>query len=217
MVVTRYPTARDSWLRCRKYEMSTLFTTTIAAQRGPQTQFLETSADIAIYGGAAGGGKTVGLLLEPLRYVSRVPNFTVVCFRRTMPQITNPGGLWDETQNLYPRAGGMPHLGPREWRWRRGGKIRFSHLQFDSTVYDWQGAQITLICFDELTHFSKHQFFYMISRNRSTCGVRPYIRATCNPDADSWVADFLAWWIDPETGFPIPERAGVLLIMFGLR
>ena len=50
----------------------------------------------------------------------------------------------------------------------------------------------------------------MVSRNRSTCGVRPYIRATCNPDADSWVADFLSWWIDPESGYPIPERAGVL-------
>ena len=87
-------------------------------------------------------------------------------------------------------------------RWSRGGKIRFSHLQFETTVYDWQGAQITLICFDELTHFSAHQFFYMTSRNRSICGVRPYIRATCNPDADSWVADFLAWWIDPESGLP---------------
>ena len=50
----------------------------------------------------------------------------------------------------------------------------------------------------------------MVSRNRSTCGVKPYIRATCNPDADSWVADFLAWWIDPESGLPIAERAGVL-------
>ena len=50
----------------------------------------------------------------------------------------------------------------------------------------------------------------MVSRNRSTCGVRPYIRATCNPDADSWVADFLSWWIDPVSGHPIPERAGVL-------
>jgi len=84
------------------------------------------------------------------------------------------------------------------------------HAQFDTTVYDWQGAQITLICFDELTHFTAHQFFYMVSRNRSTCGVRPYIRATCNPDADSWVADFLAWWLDPESGFPIAERAGVV-------
>jgi hypothetical protein len=80
----------------------------------------------------------------------------------------------------------------------------------DSTVYHWQGAQIALICFDELTHFTAHQFYYLLSRNRSTCGVRPYIRATCNPDADSWVADFLTWWIDQETGLPIPERAGVL-------
>ncbi len=96
-------------------------------------------------------------------------------------------------------------LGAREWRWPRAGKIKFSHLQFETTVYDWQGAQIALICFDELTHFTAHQFFYMVSRNRSTCGVKPYIRATCNPDADSWVADFLAWWIDRETGLPIPS------------
>jgi predicted phage terminase large subunit-like protein len=190
--------------------MFDLATATISAQPGPQTEFLSTSADICIYGGAAGGGKTVGLILEPLRHVGRVANFTAVFFRRTTPQIANPGGLWDESRNFYPRLGGTPHLGAREWRWPRGGKIKFSHLQFDATVYDWQGAQIALICFDELTHFTAHQFFYMVSRNRSTCGVRPYIRATCNPDAESWVADFLAWWIDPITGLPIPERAGVV-------
>ena len=185
------------------------FAATIAAQPGRQTEFLRSPADICIYGGAAGGGKTTGLILEPLRHVSRIANFTAVFFRRTMPQITNPGALWDESLNFYPRLGGTPHLRMREWRWPRG-KIKFSHLQFETTVYDWQGAQITLICFDELTHFSAHQFFYMVSRNRSTCGVRPYIRATCNPDSESWVADFLSWWIDPESGLPIPERAGVL-------
>jgi predicted phage terminase large subunit-like protein len=182
----------------------------ISAQPGPQSEFLRTAADICIYGGAAGGGKTVGLILEPLRYASRVPGFTAVFFRRTTPQITNPGGLWDETQHFYPRLGGIPHLRAHEWRWPRGGKIKFSHLQHAASVYDWQGAQIALICFDELTHFTAKQFFYMVSRNRSTCGVRPYIRATCNPDADSWVAEFLTWWIDQETGFPIPGRAGVL-------
>ena len=154
------------------------FAATITAQRGRQTEFLRSLADICIYGGAAGGGKTVGLILEPLRYATRVANFTAVFFRRSTPQITNPGGLWDESQNFYPRLGGMPHVGLREWRWPRGGRIKFSHLQFDSTVYDWQGAQIALICFDELTHFTAHQFFYMVSRNRSTCGVQPYIRAT---------------------------------------
>ena len=54
------------------------------------------------------------------------------------------------------------------------------------------------------------RIFQLPPSNRSTCGVRPYIRATCNPDADSWVADFLSWWIDPESGHPIRERAGVL-------
>ncbi|MFS6779604.1 terminase large subunit domain-containing protein, partial [Staphylococcus aureus] len=48
------------------------------------------------------------------------------------------------------------------------------------------------------------------SRNRSTCGVRPYVRATTNPDADSWVAEFISWWIDQKTGYAIPERSGVL-------
>ena len=184
--------------------------TTISGQPGRQTDFLQNPADITVYGGAAGGGKTVGVILEPLRHVDRVANFTAVFFRRTMPQITAPGGLWDESMKFYPHLGGTPYRGTHEWRWARGGKIKFAHLQFETTVYDWQGSQITLICFDELTHFTAHQFFYMVSRNRSTCGVRPYIRATCNPDADSWVADFLEWWIDQETGQPIPERAGVL-------
>src|SRR5215813_2341596 len=129
--------------------MSTSSTATISAQPGPQTEFLRTPADICIYGGAAGGGKTVGLILEPLRHVSRVANFTAVFFRRAMRQITNPGALWDESRNFYPRVGGTPHV-EREWRWRRGGKLKFSR------IYDWQGAQIAMICFDELTHFTAH-------------------------------------------------------------
>jgi predicted phage terminase large subunit-like protein len=54
------------------------------------------------------------------------------------------------------------------------------------------------------------QFFYMLSRNRSTCGVRPYVRATTNPDATSWVAELIEWWVDQDTGYAIPERSGRL-------
>src|ERR1700738_4375292 len=94
--------------------MSPSVRTTISAHPGPQTAFLQTAADIRIYGGAAGGGKTVGLIREPLRHVGRVPGFTAVFYRRTTPQITNPGGLWDESQNFYPRLGGTPHLRAQE-------------------------------------------------------------------------------------------------------
>src|SRR5882672_2532168 len=90
--------------------MSPSVRTMMSAQPGPQTEFLQTAADICIYGGAAGGGKTVGLILEPLRYASRVPGFSAVFFRRSTPQITNPGGLWDESLNFYPRFGGTPRI-----------------------------------------------------------------------------------------------------------
>ena len=89
-------------------------------------------------------------------------------------------------------------------------KVSFAHIERKEELEKMQGSQIAAICFDEITHFSKEIFFYMLSRNRSTCGVKPYIRATCNPDADSWVASFISWWIDQDTGYPIPERSGVL-------
>jgi len=184
--------------------------TVIRPQAGPQEQFLSSPADIVIYGGAAGGGKSWGLLMEPLRHVTTNHQFAAVFFRRNTTQIRNPGGLWDESRGLYPLLGARPAKAVLEWRWPFGGLVKFAHLEHESTVYDWQGAQIPLICFDELTHFTKAQFFYMLSRNRSTCGVRPYIRATTNPDADSWVRDFIAWWIDQTTGLAIPERSGVI-------
>jgi Terminase large subunit, T4likevirus-type, N-terminal len=181
----------------------------IRPQAGAQERFLACSADIGIYGGAAGGGKSFGLLMEPLRHIGN-EHFGGVIFRRTSPQITNEGALWDEAGKLYPLVGGQARVGDLEYRFASGSSVSFRHLQHEATKFDWQGAQVPFIGFDELTHFTKSQFFYMLSRNRSTCGIRPYIRATCNPDADSWVAEFIGWWIDQETGLPIPERAGVL-------
>lgn len=182
----------------------------IRPQAGPQEEFLASSADIVIYGGAAGSGKSWGVLLEPLRHVTTNKEFSAVFFRRNTTHIRNPGGLWDESMKLYPLAGGHPVANVLEWRWPNGGKIKMGHLEYEDTVLDWQGAQIPLIIFDELTHFSETQFFYLLSRNRSMSGVKGYIRATCNPDADSWVAKLIEWWIDQDSGYPIQERSGVI-------
>lgn len=177
---------------------------------GPQSAFLGSNSDIVVYGGSAGSGKTWGLLLEPLRHVRTNPYFSAVFFRRNTTQIRNPGGLWDQATRLYPQLGGLPVNQPLECRWSGGGKIKFAHLEHESTKLDWHGAEIPLLCFDELTTFSASQFWYLFSRNRSMSGVRGYIRATTNPDADSWVATLIAWWINQDTGYPIPERSGVV-------
>jgi hypothetical protein len=183
--------------------------TIIRPQTGPQEKFLSSSADIAIYGGAAGGGKSWALLLEPLRHVGN-SRFGAVFFRRTMPQIKNEGGLWDESAALYLGLSARPNSSEAYWTFPSGASISFSHLEHNKSVSAWQGAQIPLICFDELTHFTSKQFWYMLSRNRSTCGIRPYVRATCNPDPDSFVRDLIKWWVDQETGLPIPSRSGVV-------
>lgn len=179
-------------------------------QEGPQEEFLRTSADICFYGGAAGGGKTWGLLLECIRHIE-TPGFGAVIFRRTSNQVRNEGGLWDESEGIFPHVGGAPKESILTWDFKEtGNSITFAHLEHEKNKYDWQGSQIPLICFDEVTHFTGGQFWYLASRNRSMCGVKPYIRATCNPDPDSWVADFIKWWIDQETGYAIPERSGVI-------
>ena len=181
----------------------------IRPQPGPQEQFLAAEADLVIYGGAAGGGKTWALLVDPLRHIS-VKGFGGVIFRKTYPEISSEGGLWDEAIQLYPLFGGRPRFGMLDFTFDAGSAISFAHLQLEQDKLKYQGSQIPYLGFDELTHFSEGQFFYMLSRNRSKCGVRPYVRATCNPDPDSWVRKFLDWWIDEETGFAIPERSGVL-------
>jgi predicted phage terminase large subunit-like protein len=188
--------------------------TVIRPQAGPQEKFLKSPADIVIYGGAAGGGKTYGLLLEPLRHVGN-PKFGGVIFRRTYPEVTSEGGLWDVALELYTPLGAVPKIGDLTFIFPSGATLSFAHLQHEQDKLKYQGAQICFLAFDELTHFTESQVLYMMSRNRSTSGIRPYIRATCNPVAaeempGGWVAKLIEWWLDPETGFAIPERSGAI-------
>lgn len=180
----------------------------ITPQPGPQTVLAECSADVVFFGGQAGGGKSFGLLLEPL-YDIHNPGFGAVIFRRTTKQITNEGGLWDTAQDLYGRIAGVTFNGNLYVDFPAGSRITFAHMEHEKNRYDWQGSQIPLICFDELTHFTWKQFNYMLSRNRSTCGAKSRVRATLNPDPDHWVRNWIDWYIG-EDGLAISERSGVI-------
>lgn len=177
----------------------------IKPQLGKQTDFLESKADIVIYGGGAGSGKTQALLMEPLRHFAN-PRFRALILRRTRPQIRNQGGLWDEATKIYGGIAKMRshHL---EVIFDSGMEIKFSHIQREKDKYAYDGAQIPLICFDELQWFSDSQFRYMLSRNRSDCGVKSYIRCTCNPQPHSWILKYIEWYINDD-GFPIQARSG---------
>lgn len=181
----------------------------IQPQPGPQTQFLSVNCDIIIYGGEAGGGKTYGLLLEPTRHIYN-GQANAVLFRRTTPQITQAGGVWDTSFGIYPKIGGKPNLFNHTWKWPSGFYIKMDHLQYEADAIGYDGAQIPLLLFDELRSFTEFQFFYLLTRNRSiSSDIKPYVRATTNPDPEGWLRDFLDWWIG-EDGHAIEERCGII-------
>lgn len=172
-----------------------------------QAKFISSNADITLYGGSAGSGKTLALLLDfaqPKLLLN--PGYEAVIFRKTYPEIKNPGGLLSQSQELYTPLGGKLVLNPLEWRFPSGAKIAFRHLQHAKDVYSYQGAQFTRLAFDEATHFTEEEVFYLLSRCRSTCGIKPLVRMTCNPDADSWLAKFIAWYLT-EDGYPDQRKS----------
>lgn len=182
----------------------------IRPQDGFQMKFLSCPADIVFGWGKAGSGKTFSLLLEPLRHLTTIRWFGGVIFRRETPQITNEWWLWDTSMELYPYVGWIPksHDLSREFPFKN--RLKFTHLEQEKDIFKRQGTNVPFIWFDELTHFTRKQFFYLLSRNRSTCWVSPYVRWTCNPDPDSRVKEFISWRIDPDTGFIIKERDWII-------
>lgn len=167
-------------------------------------------ADIAVFGGAAGGGKTFSLVLEGAR-LAAYPRAGGIFFRREAVEITGPGSLWAKSQELYPSIGGESRKSPvREWFWANGTTLEMRHLQHEDDVYGHQGKEYDLIGLDEGTHFTQVQIEYLLSRMRSAyAGFKPYMRITCNPDPTHIIRTWIDWWIGPD-GLPIHERAGKL-------
>lgn len=179
----------------------------------PQYMFVTSHADWTVYGGAAGGGKTHALTIDPLRHVQgphAQKAFRGSIFRRLFPEITNPGGLLDHCKELYEPFGGYYNHTNAEFRFPSGAKIALNTIQDDKTLRSYQGSQFDWVAFDEATQFPLKYVNYIWSRCRSKSGVKTRLKMSCNPDNDSWLYRLIYQWISPESGLPIPEMAGVV-------
>jgi predicted phage terminase large subunit-like protein len=179
-------------------------------QPGPQEEFCNTPAIMAICGGSFFGGKSVSIVMEAGRNVDH-PKYRGVIFRRTYTQITDAGGLADIASILYPKLGGVPTDNRVLWKFPSGATVKFNHLQHDSDMFKYRSSQFCFLGIDQIEEFPMEAVFYLRARNRASPGYnrKVYFRASCNPEP-GWLADLLSWWWNSDTGYPIKERSGVI-------
>lgn len=179
---------------------------------GQQTTFLASTAFEALYGGAAGGGKSDALLMGALRYIHE-PGYRALLLRRTFPELLR--SLIPKSFLRYTPLGGKPNMSAQpQWRFPSGAVIEFGHLQHDHDVHKYQSAEYQYIGFDELTSFTEAQYIYMRSRLRTTGNIRCCIRAGTNPGGEGheWVMKRWAPWLDP--GCPVRAKPNEKLYFF---
>lgn len=163
---------------------------------GPQTEFLAASEREVLYGGSAGGGKSYGLLADPMRYFGNT-NFNGLILRRTNDELREL--VW-KSQEIYPKAypGAKWQEKKSQWVFPSGAKLWMTYLERDEDVLRYQGQAFSYIAFDELTqHATPFAWNYMRSRLRTTDPSLPtHMRATTNPGGPGhqWVKKM---FIDP--------------------
>ena len=155
-----------------------------------QAEFMRRLEDEALYGGAAGGGKSDCALAEALRQI-RIPHYRGLILRKTYPQLSE---LIDRSHEIYGSAcrGAVYNETKHFWHFPSGAKIYFGSLAHLDDRYNYQGKRYDFIDFDELTQFTFDEYSYLFSRNRPNgAGTRCYMRAQANPGGigHGWVKE----------------------------
>ena len=179
---------------------------------GCQEAFLSCNADIIIYGGKRGAGKTGGILLDVLKdYKNK--HFNAVIFRK---EINDLETIERESEHFYSQFGDYnKSKNDMTWNFSKGSSVKLTYYagSYSDFRERFQGQEIPYIAIDEITQMEYEKFKYIMTDSRNSFFIPNRLFGTCNPDPDSWVAKFIDWWISEE-GYPIKERSGVVRYCF---
>lgn len=152
-----------------------------------QEQFINSTAFETLFGGAAGGGKSYGQLVDALLYALKYPKSKQIVFRRTFPDLER--SLIRTSLEFYPREAATYNSSKHTWTFKNGSIIDFAYIDNEKDVYQYQSAEYDVIRFDELTHFTEFMYTYMISRCRGANPYPKHIKSSTNPGGvgHTWV------------------------------
>ena len=154
-----------------------------------QRAFLDADADEVLFGGAAGGGKSYGQIIDALLFALKYPKSKQLILRRTFPELEK--SLIRVALQMYPREvytyNASKHIGV----FKNGSIIDFSYCAAENDVYRYQSAEYDVIRFDELTHFTEQMYIYLISRVRGANGFPKQVKSSTNPGGvgHAWVKE----------------------------
>lgn len=163
-----------------------------------QSQFLTSDAWLTIYGGAAFAGKSFCLLGSMLPIIND-PGTRALCIRKTTKQLSGAGSLFDAAINLFSKVDPKMKIRTRDLTivFSSGAHLQFTYLDKPVDRQNLQGKEFSRILLDECQQLSKDNVLYALSRLRSTRVTYPLqAYATCNPDPDSWLMDFVEHSLD---------------------
>jgi predicted phage terminase large subunit-like protein len=130
-----------------------------------QQVFLNLNCKEALYGGAAGGGKSDAILMAALQYAD-VPGYSALILRRTWPDLNAAGAILDRARTWLSPTNAKIRDGGRNISFPSGARLSFGHLQHEDDKFKYQSAEYQFIGWDELTHFDESQYTYIFSRLR---------------------------------------------------
>lgn len=158
-----------------------------------------------LYGGAAGGGKSIAQLMAALQYVD-IPGYNAILFRKTYADLSLPGALISVAKEWL-----MSYVNSGEIRWQEkekrfifpsGAALAFGYLESENDCYRYQGAEFHYIGIDECTHIAPFNYRYMFSRLRKVkdMPVPLRFRATCNPGGEFGEYYHQRFFVDKKEG-----------------
>ncbi len=154
-----------------------------------QERFISSSAFETLFGGAAGGGKSYGQLIDAFLYALKYKKSKQIIFRKTFPDLEK--SIIRVSLELYPREIATYTSNKHIWAFKNGSIIDFGYIDNENDVYQYQSAEYDVIRFDELTHFTEYMYTYMISRCRGANNYPKAIKSSTNPGGigHTWVKE----------------------------
>ncbi|MEG2191931.1 MAG: phage terminase large subunit, partial [Oscillospiraceae bacterium] len=154
-----------------------------------QQSFIQATADEVLFGGAAGGGKSYGQIIDALLYAIKYSGSKQLILRRTYPELDK--SIIRQTLAIYPQEIFKYTSSTHTGTFINGSIIDYGYCDNENDIYRYQSAEFDVIRFDELTHFTREMYIYLISRLRGANNYPKQMKSTTNPGGigHKWVKE----------------------------